>query len=118
MATPTTTAASAARITTITTSLVATAGQLYTLSVPAQAPKASAAAQSILDAPHSSPTIYNPGDPLKLFIIQLVIIISLSRGLGLVLKRLKQPAVSRLRTSRSRALVATPCRNMVAQCVR
>lgn len=67
MATPTSTLA--ARVSTITPTIVATAGQLYTVTIASAAPSQSAAAQSILDKGAHHPNAYNPGNPLPLFIV-------------------------------------------------
>jgi hypothetical protein len=85
----------AARLTTFTPTVVATAGQAVTLTAAATAAASSAAAQSILDKGAHPPNAFEPGNPLKLWIIQVVIIITLSRGLGYILRKLRQPAVSR-----------------------
>ena len=85
----------AGRLTTFTPTITATAGSLYTLSVAATATPAGAAAQSILDKGAHAPNVYEPGNPLKLFIIQAVIIIAISRILAFGLVKLKQPKVGR-----------------------
>ncbi|KAG0149078.1 hypothetical protein CROQUDRAFT_669548 [Cronartium quercuum f. sp. fusiforme G11] len=51
------------------------------------------AAQSILDPSHKNPFEFDVTDPLVLFIIQAVIIISLSNVLGFFLKKIRQPKV-------------------------
>ena len=87
------TSAAVARLTTFTPTITATAGSLVTLSVAASAPASRAAAQSILDKGAHAPNVYEPGNPLKLFIIQAVIIIAISRILALGLSRIRQPKV-------------------------
>lgn len=85
-----------------------------TLATTLAAPAASKAAeQSVLAPPHTSPTVYDPSkcaappalitrrerlmastrSPIVVFIIQAVIIISLSAFLGIFLKRIRQPRV-------------------------
>ncbi|KAM0753738.1 hypothetical protein T439DRAFT_342036 [Meredithblackwellia eburnea MCA 4105] len=52
-----------------------------------------AAAQSILDPSHPDPTKYNSADPIVLFIIQLAVILGISRFLHIFLQRIRQPRV-------------------------
>ncbi|EGG07951.1 uncharacterized protein MELLADRAFT_116152 [Melampsora larici-populina 98AG31] len=51
------------------------------------------AAQSLLDPNHKNPFEFDSTDPLVLFIIQAVIIITLSNVLGFFFKRIRQPKV-------------------------
>ncbi|CAH7683695.1 Sodium/hydrogen exchanger family-domain-containing protein [Phakopsora pachyrhizi] len=49
--------------------------------------------QSLLDPKHKNPFSFDASDPLVLFIVQAVIIISLCNILGIALKRIRQPKV-------------------------
>ncbi|CAH7668764.1 Sodium/hydrogen exchanger family-domain-containing protein [Phakopsora pachyrhizi] len=51
------------------------------------------ASQSLLDPHHKNPFAFDASDPLVLFIVQAVIIISLCNVLGFALKRIRQPKV-------------------------
>lgn len=90
-----TSAASLGRTSTLLPTIKITAGQAITttLSIPYATPSAKAASQSILDAGASAPNVYSASDPLVLFIIQVSIIVALSRLIGVVLARLRQPKV-------------------------
>lgn len=85
----------AAKLTTITPTIVATAGQAITTTISVALAPAKAPPQSILDHGAPAPNHYDPGNPLRLFIIQVSIIVALCRLVALVLARLRQPKVSR-----------------------
>jgi hypothetical protein len=52
-----------------------------------------AASATIFDPSHPDPTAFDPTNPIVLFIIQAIVIVSFSRGLAFFLGKIRQPRV-------------------------